>query len=113
MLTDETLPEVATEEMAGATNEVGVMTGDAEMTVATAPMAINKGRTTVAETAMVASNVDARNKAVAVLAPNIAGLRMFNPVEPEGNAQAMRTINHRAISGHRLGSLSAKMTERT
>jgi len=179
-VTDETLPEVATEEMAGVTNEVGVTTGDgeittvgsettvvdetteaatdnevepspttigparsvttpishsemsatgvrnlvrvaavaavvanAEMTVDTAPTATNEGRTTVVEAAMVASNVDAPNKAGAVLAPNIAGLRMFNPAEPEVSAQAMRTINHRAISGHRLGSLSAKMTERT
>ena len=32
MATDETLPEVATEEMAGVTNEVGEMTGDGEIT---------------------------------------------------------------------------------
>ena len=86
---------------------------DAEMTVDTAPTATNEGRTTVAEAAMVVSNVDARNKAVVVLAPNIANPQMFNPAELGGNAQAMHTINHRAISGHRLGSLSAKMTERT
>ena len=92
---------------------VAAVAADAEMTVDTAPTAINEGTTTVAEAAMVASNVDAPNKAVAVLAPNIAGLRMFNPAEPGVSAQAMRTINHRAISGHRLGSLSAKMTERT
>ena len=92
---------------------VAAVAADAEMTVNTAPTAINEGTTTVAEAAMVASNVDAPNKAVAVLAPNIAGLRMFNPAEPEVSAQAMHTINHRAISGHRLGSLSAKMTERT
>ena len=92
---------------------VAAVAVDAEMTVNTAPTAINEGTTTVAEAAMVASNVDAPNKAVAVLAPNIAGLRMFNPAEPEVSAQAMHTINHRAISGHRLGSLSAKMTERT
>ena len=92
---------------------VAAVAAGAEMTVDTAPTAINEGTTTVAEAAMVASNVDAPNKAVAVLAPNIAGLRMFNPAEPEVSAQAMHTINHRAISGHRLGSLSAKMTERT
>ena len=92
---------------------VAAVAADAEMTVNTAPTAINEGTTTVAEAAMVASNVDAPNKAVAVLAPNIAGLRMFNPAEPEVSAQAMHTINHRAISGRRLGSLSAKMTERT
>ena len=86
---------------------------DDEMTVVTAPTATNKGATTVVGVAMVVSNVDARNKAVAVLAPNIANPQMFNPAELGGNAQAMRTINHRAISGHRLGSLSAKMTERT
>ena len=92
---------------------VAAVVADAKMTVDTAPTAINEGTTTVEEAAMVASNVDAPNKAVAVLAPNIAGLRMFNPAEPEVSAQAMHTINHRAISGHRLGSLSAKMTERT
>ena len=86
---------------------------DAEMTVDTAPTATNEGRTTVAEAAMLVSNVDARNKSVVVLAPNIATPQMFNPAELGGNAQAMHTINHRAISGHRLGSLSAKMTERT
>tara|TARA_Y100001954_G_scaffold63062_2_gene68664 strand:- start:1296 stop:1592 length:297 start_codon:yes stop_codon:yes gene_type:complete len=86
---------------------------DAEMTVVTAPTATNKEATTVVGVAMVASNVGAPPKAVAVLAPNIGGLQMFNPVEPEVNAQAMRTINHRAISGHRRRSLSAKMTERT
>ena len=85
---------------------------DDEMTVVTAPTATNKGATTVVGVAMVASNVDAPLKAVAVLAPNIGGLQMFNPVEPEVNAQAMRTINRRAISGHRRRSLSAKMTER-
>ena len=92
---------------------VAAVVADAKMTVDTAPTAINEGTTTVAEAAMVASNVDAPNKAVAVLAPNIANPQMFNPAELGGNAQAMRTINHRAISGHRLGSLSAKMTERT
>ena len=92
---------------------VAAVVADAKMTVDTAPTAINEGTTTVAEAAMVASNVDAPNKAVAVLAPNIANPQMFNPAELGGNAQAMHTINHRAISGHRLGSLSAKMTERT
>ena len=92
---------------------VAAVAADAEMTVDTAPTAINEGTTTVAEAAMVASNVDAPNKAVAVLAPNIANPQMFNPAELGGNAQDMHTINHRAISGHRLGSLSAKMTERT
>ena len=86
---------------------------DDETIVASAPTAINKGTTTVAEAAMVASNGDAPNRAVAVLAHNIAGLRMFNPAEPGVNAQAMHTINHRAILERRLGSLSAKMTERT
>ena len=92
---------------------VAAVVADAKMTVDTAPTAINEGTTTVAEAAMVASNMDAPNKAVAVLAPNIANPQMFNPAELGGNAQAMHTINHRAISGHRLGSLSAKMTERT
>ena len=92
---------------------VAAVVADGKMTVDTAPTAINEGTTTVAEAAMVASNVDAPNKAVAVLAPNIANPQMFNPAELGGNAQAMHTINHRAISGHRLGSLSAKMTERT
>ena len=92
---------------------VAAVVADAKMTVDTAPTATNEGRTTVAEAAMVVSNVDARNKAVVVLAPNIANPQMFNPAELGGNAQAMHTINHRAISGHRLGSLSAKMTERT
>ena len=86
---------------------------DDETIVASAPTAINKGTTTVAEAAMVANNGDAPNKAVVVLAHNIAGLRMFNPAEPGVNAQAMHTINHRAILERRLGSLSAKMTERT
>lgn len=86
---------------------------DDETIVASAPTAINKGTTTVAEAAMVASNGDAPNRAVAVLAHNIVGLRMFNPAEPGVNAQAMHTINHRAILERRLGSLSAKMTERT
>ena len=93
--------------------QVAAVVADAKMTVDTAPTAINEGTTTVAEAAMVASNVDAPNKAVAVLAPNIANPQMFNLAELGGNAQAMHTINHRAISGHRLGSLSAKMTERT
>ena len=92
---------------------VAAVVADAKMTVDTAPTAINEGRTTVAEAAMVVSTVDARNKAVVVLAPNIANPQMFNLAELGGNAQAMHTINHRAISGHRLGSLSAKMTERT
>ena len=92
---------------------VAAVVADAKMTVDTAPTATNEGRTTVAEAAMVVSNVDARNKAVVVLAPNIANPQMFNLAELGGNAQAMHTINHRAISGHSLGSLSAKMTERT
>ena len=92
---------------------VVAVVADAEMTVDTAPTVINKGTTTVAEAAMVASNVDDPSKAVAVLAPNIASPQMFNPAEPEENAQAMHTTNHRAISGLHLGSLSAEMTERT
>ena len=83
-------------------------------TVASAQAAINKGITTVAEAAMVVGNVDTLNKAVAVLVHNLAGLRMFNLAGPEENAQAMRTTNHRVISGPLLGSSSAKMmTERT
>ena len=83
-------------------------------TVASAQAAINKGITTVAEAAMVVGNVDTLNKAVAVLVHNLAGLRMFNLAGPEENAQAMRTTNHRVISGTLLGSSSAKMmTERT
>ena len=93
--------------------EVAAVVAEDEMTVASAPTVINKGTTTVAEAAMVASNVDAPNKAVAVLDPNVASLQMFNLAEPEENARVMHTINHRAISGHHLGSLSAKMTERT
>ena len=89
------------------------MVAEDEMTVASAPTVIKKGTTTVAEAAMVASNVDAPNKAVAVLDPNVASPQMFNLAEPEENARVMHTTNHRAISGHHLGSLSAEMTERT
>ena len=45
---------------------------------------------------MVASNVDAPNKAVAVL-DNVASPQMFNLAEPEENARVMHTTNHRAI----------------
>ena len=93
--------------------EVAAVVAEDEMTVASAPTVINKGTTTVAEAAMVASNVDAPNKAVAVLDPNVASPQMFNLAEPEENARVMHTTNHRAISGHHLGSLSAEMTERT
>ena len=93
--------------------EVAAVVAEDEMTVASAPTVINKGTTTVAEAAMVANNGDAPNKAVAVLAPNIASPQMFNLAEPEENARVMHTTNHRAISGHHLGSLSAEMTERT
>ena len=93
--------------------EVAAVVAEDEMTVASAPTVIKKGTTTVAEAAMVASNVDAPNKAVAVLDPNVASPQMFNLAEPEENARVMHTTNHRAISGHHLGSLSAEMTERT
>ena len=93
--------------------EVAAVVAEDEMTVASAPTVINKGTTTVAEAAMVASNVDAPNKAVAVLDPNVASPQMFNLAEREENARVMHTTNHRAISGHHLGSLSAEMTERT
>ena len=92
---------------------VAVEVADDETIDEAAPTAINEEITTVAEAAMTTGEGDAPGKAEGVLVHNIAGHRTFNPAEPEENARAMRTTNHREISGRLLGNLSAKMTERT